>query len=151
MLFTISEWKMAETIKMAGEQLFISWCELFTLMCLMVNDFFRVLNDYGCKYDCKSFCGCLYCSHLFMIFFIFTHCLSSICIISHHIGLQLQRLSLPHQWCYLLFQSKERLRQSKWLGRESLHMGGLLYWHYHFLSCSSQLKAFIDGALNCKN
>ena len=69
-LFTISESKMAENIKMAADQLFISWFKLFTQMCLQVNNFFRVLNDYECKYGCKAFCGCLYYSHLCMVVFV---------------------------------------------------------------------------------
>ena len=66
-------------------------------MCLPVNNFFRLLNDYGCEYGCKSFCGCLYCSRLCMVVFVFAHCLASICIISHHTGRLLERLSFPHR------------------------------------------------------
>ena len=90
------------TIKMAEEQIFIRWCKLFTLRCLPVKNFFRLLNDYGCKYGCKSCCGCLYYSCLRMVVFVIAHCLASMCIIFHHIGLQLQGLSFPHQ---LLFKN----------------------------------------------
>ena len=92
--------KMAETIKMTEDQLYIR-CKLFTLMSLPVKNFFRVLNDYGCKYCCKSCSGHLYYSCLRMVIFVIAHCLTSMCIIFHHIGLQLQRLSFPHQ---LLFK-----------------------------------------------
>ena len=94
--------KMAKTIKMAEDQLFIRWCKLFTLRCLPVKNFFRLLNDYGCKYGCKSCCGCFYYSCLRMVVFVIAHCLASMCIIFHHIGLQLQGLSFPHQ---LLFKN----------------------------------------------
>ena len=93
--------KMAETIKMAEDQLFIRWCKLFTLMSLPVKNFFRVLNDYGCKYGCKSCSGHLYYSCLRIVAFVIAHCLASMCTIFHHIGLQMQRLSFPHQ---LLFK-----------------------------------------------
>ena len=148
--------KLAETIKMAEDQLFICWCKLFTLRCLRVKNFFRLLNDYGCKYGYKSCCGCLYYSCL---------CYCALPRLNVHnippyrttaaeafisSSAVVQEGSPKDQWCYLLFQSKERLRLSKWPGRELLHMDGLGYWHFHFLSCSSQLKVFLD-ALKSKN
>ena len=66
--------KRAETIKMAEDHLFICWCKLFTLRCLRVKNFFRLLNYYGCKYGYKSCCGCLYYSCLCMVVFVIVHC-----------------------------------------------------------------------------
>ena len=41
-----------------------------------MKNFFRLLNDYGCKYGYKSCCGCLYYSCLCMVVFVIVHCLN---------------------------------------------------------------------------
>ena len=42
---------------------------------MLTSEFiFRVLNDYGRKYGCKSCCGCLYYSRLCMVVFVNAEC-----------------------------------------------------------------------------
>ena len=99
--------KMAKTIKMAEDQLFIRWCKLFTLRCLPVKNFFRLLNDYGCKYGYKSCCGCLcYCALPRLNVHNIPPYRTTAAEALIYSSAVVQECSLKDKWWYLSFQSK---------------------------------------------